>query len=513
MILINLGRFSLAFVSVAFLSTPAQASQPTAGRCDNLHKLAIPTVRIEAAALVDGAFTPPKGDVLIGLRSFCRVVGSAHPSPNSKIQFEVWLPSDNWNGKYLQVGNGGFAGAVPHAAMANGLRQSYAVAGTDDGTAPAGDPSFLRDADRVQDWGNRAPHSTAIAAKKVIEAFYGQPAERAYFQGCSKGGQEAMILAQRYPDDFDGLIGGNPVFDWTRAMAQWIWNAKSYSVLSAPEHATLHAHILKTCGRSTGDVIDGVIMNPSVCKPELDVLACADGKTEGCLSKNAIEAVMRIYAGPTNPRTRERIYPGMPYGSEGTPEDMGAYGWRGTAARVTSLAQPFFGVGLFDDASRNWRNFDFDRDLDNALKKYAPANEATSTDLSKFKARGGKLILYNGVDDPLYSVDHVVDWYRALAKQAGSIANAQEYVRLFLAPGMGHCGGGPGPNVVDPLPLLAAWVERGEAPASMPATKFKDNDIGKGIAATRPLCAWPQAARYRGAGSMQEARNFQCTTP
>jgi feruloyl esterase len=505
------------------------AAPAWAASCDSLASLTLPeSAKVESATEVAAGtpFTPPGGKAE-KLPAFCRVKAVATPTPTSKINFEVWLPAQGWNGKYFQVGNGGFAGAIIYTAMVDGLKRGYAVAGTDDGTAPPGDHSFLTDPARIEDWGSRAVHSTAVASKEVAAKLYGTAPKQAYFMGCSKGGHEAMMSAQKFPSDFTGIVGGNPAFDMTRLMAQMSWNAKHAAALSEAKMAVLHKGVLAACDRLDG-AADGVLADPQACKFETKSLQCKSADAGDCLTAAEVAAADAIYQGPTNPRTGESIYPGMPKGSEGpaTGKDFNsryAYGWQAMHDSPMVLPQPFYAVGVKGDPKWDWKTLDYDRDVVAARDKLGRLVDATSSGMFRFKGTGAKLILYMGLADPLYSPGQLVNWYgrvvqtQAPTQDAGAKAmdDTRTFARLFLLPGFGHCAGGPGPNVIDPLSALEAWVEQGHAPDHLFATKYEGTALGGGgkVERTARVCAYPQMAKLRDKADPKKAESYSCVTP
>lgn len=517
------------FGIVALAAVACVAATPLwAASCDSLSGLALPeSAKVESATdVAAGAFTPPGGRPE-ALPAFCRVKGLATPTPTSKINFEVWLPAERWNGKYLQVGNGGFAGAILYPAMIDGLKRGYAVAGTDDGTAPPGDHGFLRDPARIEDWGSRAVHGTAAAAKEVVAKRYGGAPKQAYFMGCSKGGHEAMMSAEKYPADFTGLVGGNPAFDMTRLMAQMIWNAKHAAALSEAKMAVLHKAVLAACDRQDG-AADGVLADPQSCRFEPKSLQCKSADAADCLTAEQVAAAEAIYQGPINPRTGESIYPGMPKGGEGPtplqdPNARYAYGWQAMHDTPMVLPQPFYGVGVKGDAKWDWKTLDFDRDVVAARDKLGGLVDATSSGMFRFKGTGAKLILYMGLADPLYAPGQLTNWYnrvvqtQAPTQEAGAKAleDTRSFARLFLLPGFGHCAGGPGPNVIDPLSALEAWVEQGQAPDHLHATKYAGAALQGGgkVERTARVCAYPQMARLRDKADPKKAESYSCANP
>jgi feruloyl esterase len=466
------------------------------------------------------------------LPSFCRVVARAQPSPQSNIVIEIWLPvGDAWNGKILGTGNGGFAGNIRFAALAGGLRRGYAVANTDMGTYPAATANLGYEAgngrpEAVKDWGYRATHEMALLTRKMVERFYGRAARHAYFAGCSTGGHQGLTEAQRYPDDYDAIIAGAPGNNRTHLHAMFTWLALTFRAPGAamgPQAFSLWTSALqKACaGRDGGAPGDGYFTDPTQCTLQPGALRCKPGNAAGtCLTEGQITALDRLYGGTRNPRTGGLIYPPEMRGIEG----LLALWFANPAASArpvpSDLSRWVFGPE-WDAAS-----FDFDKDMareDDALGRDV---NALDPDLSRFVARGGKLILFHGWADPVVSPVDTVSYFDRLYATG---AKKPSFARLFMVPGMSHCSGGPGadmfgqgaeypvrPDDADMLTLLDRWVERGVAPDTVVAVKLQNADPMTGIAApdapiaaSRPLCAYPNVPRYKG-GDRTLAASFRC---
>jgi len=507
-------------ISAACVLTPSAMSWAgKAESCDGLRTLSLADTTITAAELVSGGtFQPASGTPITRLPDFCRIAGTSSPTPTSKINFEVWLPVSGWNGKYQQVGNGGLAGSIQYAAMTPPLQQGYATSSTDDGTAPSGQTDWLNDIEKVKDWGYRAVHETAQNGRAIVEAFYNRPAQFAYFSGCSKGGHEAMMELQRFPEDFDGIVGGDPASDLTHLLAQQLWNPRallddSGGLIPQNKLTLLHNAVLSSCiGLDKGLSTDGFLNDPRDCHFDPAVLQCSGADTPDCLTAGQVAALNEIYQGPRNPRTHEQIFPGMPRGGEAPPGNLLGglvHGWQTYNGLQLLFPQPVLGITVFHDPNWDWTTFDFDADMTKVDEMLAPILNATDPNIAPFKSHGGKLIIYSGWDDPFYSGYRHVNYYKAIARLFGARAT-QQFARLFMVPGMGHCTDGPGPNTFDPVAALANWVEHGVAPAQIVATKHQDNDTTKPVEMTRPLCPFPQIAVYDGTGSTTDAGNFKC---
>jgi feruloyl esterase len=462
----------------------------------------------------------------------------ARPSSDSEIKFAVWLPVDGWNGKYRQEGNGGWAGAIPLQSMIDPLRRGYAVAATDDGH----EGSFVPNAswaighpEKLVDFGYRAVHETHEQATAIVRAFYGRDAARSYFMGCSDGGREALMEAQRYADDFDGIIAGAPANNWSHLFTGFIWNEQALLNNSASSIPAAKLPVIQNAALASCDVLDGIkdglIENPRVCHFDPGVLTCKGADSAGCLTPQQVDAVRKIYAGPKNPRSGEQIFPGYSRGTEAV-----AGGWAAWIAPATPsngiqflFGNSYYGQAVFENPKWDFRTLNFDSDVAFGDAKAGAVINSTSPDLRSFRARGGKLIQYHGWGDAAIAPASSIEYYESvrsfLAKfpdgRGESSRPVENFYRLFMVPGMAHCGGGAGPNSFgngpvasgtgpdrDVFAALERWVETGVAP---------DRLIGSGTvsekAMTRPLCAYPRVATYAGAGDSNDASSFACTVP
>jgi feruloyl esterase len=440
------------------------------------------------------------------------VAGGIKPSSDSDIQFEVWMPAAGWNGKFQGIGNGGFAGSIGYGQLATALRRGYATASTDTGhRGGATDASWaLGHPERVVDFGHRAIHETAVAAKAAIAAFYGGGPKRSYFNSCSNGGRQALMEAQRYPGDYDGIIAGAPANYWTHLIANSIWVANAMSEPGAhippAKLPAIEAAALASCDAKDG-VQDGIIDSPDKCGFQAASLLCKGAESDQCLTQAQVTGLEKILGGIRG--AKGRIYPGYVVGGM-----TGQGGWNdwitgGVPGRSLAFA---FGNGFFanvvhEDKAWDYRTFDPDRDTKKGDDKLAAILNATDPDLSKFRARGGKLILYHGWSDAAITPLNAIDYYKSVKDPAG-------FVRLFMVPGLQHCVGGPGVTdfgqgapgasgdaLHDVNAALEKWVEAGVAPAQIVAKKDRK---------TRPICPYPQVATYRGTGSTDEAASFVC---
>ena len=502
----------------------------SAATCEELAELKMPnTIITTAQSVAMGAFTPPTGSATPykELPAFCRVAGMIKPTSESEIKFEVWLPSANWNGKFQGIGNGGFAGSISYSGLAGALARGYATVSTDTGHS-GGDASWaLGHSEKLVDYGHRAIHEMTEKAKLVIKEFYGNGPKRSYFASCSNGGRQALMEAQRYPDDYDGIIAGAPANAFVQILTGFAWNMQATlsdpaSYIPEKKLKAIEAGVLAACDARDG-VNDGVLDDPTKCDFDPAILLCKGSETDECLTDSQVAALKKIYAGPRNPKGQQ-IIPGFTPGGE-----TGSGGWTGwiTGAAPTGAAQYFFATQAFKnmvyrDPKWDIKTFELERDGKLANDTLASMLNATDPNLKAFSARGGKLILYHGWNDAALPPVNTINYFQSVVAKLGQ-QQANSFLRLFMAPGVQHCAGGPGPdnfgqmvtsaqsNPENDLTLaLERWVEEGVAPEQIIATKRQGTNPQASVLRTRPLCAYPKVARYKGSGSTDEAANFNC---
>lgn len=483
-----------------------------AGTCDYLPSLNLPHARITSAKVVAATGSVPE---------YCRVEVHSYPSADSDITILVGLPTRSWNGKYLQLGNGGFGGVVAEPTSA--IQQGYAGAATDDGHQGSQfDGRFaLGHPEKVIDYGYRALKETSDIAKALITTFYGSSPKYSYFSGCSDGGREAMVVAQRYPQDWDGIIAGASANFWTHQMAGFTYNAQvlAASPLPATKLPAIQAAVLAQCDANDG-VVDGLVRNPLSCHFNPAALLCKGAvDSNSCLTPGEARTVRRIMDGPRDPRTGESIFPGFSFAAAGDPNLLALWMYPqpqyGFAISPTStFGRDFYKYMVFEDPNFDHLTLNFTTDIDFADTKLAATLNATNPDLSPLKARGAKVIMYHGYEDPAVAPRNSINYYESVvAAQRHVGGSADSFFRLFMAPGMGHCSGGPGPNTFDTLEALAKWVEQGQAPDRIIATKYVGDKPTNAVERTRPLCPYPKEAVYTGTGSSDDAANFVCAMP
>lgn len=509
--------------TTALLFATVFAPQPMSAvpheSCASLASVALPGTTITLAQEIAGpSFAPPGSAAMGDLPAFCRVTAVTRPA----VKFELWLPLESWNGKFQGVGNGANAGSISYAAMAGALKRGYATASTDTGHATSNgrDGSWaVGHPELVIDFGYRALHVTTDNAKKIAQAFYRQSPSHSYFNSCSTGGRQALMEAQRFPEDYDGIIAGDPAANWTHFQTGghlWIvlaLNKDPESYIPASKLPLLEGAVNAACDGIDG-IVDGVLDDPRKCKFDPQVLVCKAGQQpDSCLTAKQAKAVKDIWSGVRN-STGKEIYPAYMPGAEA------AGGWSaymtGTGPRTGNHWEQSDNVlkyMVFENPQWDFRTFDYDKDVPFADAKLGKILDAFSPDLTRFRQRGGKLISYHGWNDasisPLNSINYfesVVSFLQGKQSRRQAEERVQEFFRLFMVPGMLHCGGGPGPNSFDMLSALESWVEKQQAPEQVIASHSTRGVQDR----TRPLCVYPKVAVYSGRGSTNDAANFAC---
>jgi feruloyl esterase len=524
---------------VALLAASAGSAWAAGTSCEELTRLKLPHTEITAATMVaKGAFTPPPGGpgapagpppagapagappaggpggggrqnaIYATLPVFCRVMATLRPTSDSDIKIEVWLPADGWNGRLEAVGNGGFGSNIQYNGMAEAVARGYTSTGNNTGQTNNG-KDIVGHPEKLIDWGSRAVHEDVVAAKAIDAAFYGSAPKYSYWNSCSTGGRQGWVAAEYYPDDFDGLAIGDPANPMTRLQANNIWihlalTKDDASFISNEKWAAIHQWALKECDARDG-LKDGLIQNPMACNLDVKQLACKDGvDAADCLTAPQLEVLTKIATGSKNPRTGAQLYPGYPLGTAMAPGPVAGRNNPDGSAPATFQA-------LFQDANWDYHTFNFDTDTARADK--LGNNTINAVDPAKLKqlfAHGGKLLLYHGWNDPAITPLISIQLYEQAMAANGGSAKTSDEMRLFMVPGMNHCGGGEGPNTFDKVDPLAEWVEHGEAPDQIIASHL---DAAGQVDRTRPLCPYPQVAKYKGSGSIDDAQNFACVKP
>jgi len=508
--------------------------------CEQLAQLALPNANvISAQTVAAGAFTPPgnlppwmAGDASFykQLPAFCRVQVEDKPAADSDIKIEVWLPAANWNGKFRGQGNGGFAGQIDYRSLAVAVLQRYASAATDTGHAAEGTDAAwaLYHPKKIVDFAYRAIHEMTAVGKAAAKAFYGDAPKRAYFSNCSNGGRQALMEAQRYPDDYDGIIAGAPANYWTHLLASALWDAQATTLDPASYIPTSKipalAHAVNAACDAKDGVADGVLNDPRQCHVDPASLLCKAGDSDSCLTQPQVTALKKLYEGAHDSHGSQ-IFPGFVPGGE-----EGEGGWplwiTGQApgkSLLFAFGYGFFADMVYGDPAWDYKKANLDDAVATADKKFSGVLNATETNLKPFASHGGKLLIYHGWNDAAISPLNSINYYEAVVNKMGQ-KDADSFLRLYMVPGMQHCGGGPGPDVFgqfgfatandpqhDMYMALEQWVEKGAAPGNVIASKLQSPAPGAAVTETRPLCPYPQAAKYKGTGDTNDAANFVCS--
>jgi hypothetical protein len=516
---------SLLFLSAAVFSITALCAAARAESCASLANLALPDTTITTADLVtSGSFTPPYGAPTTDLPAFCRVSGILHPTSDSVIHFEVWMPAKGWNHRLLGTGNGGFAGTIYYGQLADSLKRGFAATGTDTGhQADAEDASWAyKHPEKIVDFGYRGLHLTTERAKTILDRFYGEAPKRSYFDSCSDGGREALMEAQRFPADYDGILAGAPANNWTKMVAAGVDESRVMlsnpaGYISSLKLPAITAAVLAQCDAKDG-LKDGILNDPRECRFDPETLQCKEGDELTCLTAPQVRTLKTLYHGGVDDAGK-LIFPGLMPGDEA---DL----WKSWIIQdgpgVSLYTQNYFRYMVFDDPSWNALTADTDAAVKAADSKTAQALNATDPDLSRFAARGGKLVMYHGWNDPAISPLNTINYYGQVQAKMGA-AKTAEFVRLYMVPGMGHCAGGPGATAFGQFGLptakgpkygifdaLESWEEHGTKPGDIIATKY--DKAGKTVM-TRPLCPYPQVAKYNGTGDPNDSASFACEAP
>ncbi len=538
----------LVFLASTFLLAAAALAQtPDATRCTNLQQLTLDEAHVTSAEVITaGGFvapprpTGPSEQIALykQLPAFCRIKIQSTPTPDSNIQIEVWLPAADWNHRFQGLGNGGFAGEIDFEGLARSLDSNNATAGTDTGHFANGiDASWaLHHPEKITDYGWRGIHLMTAKAKAVIAAYYGAPAQHSYFTACSDGGREALMEAQRFPADYDGILAGAPAYNWTTLLTSAAIGMQNLlsdnaSYIPAADVPLIHRAILGQCDKLDklpGDVNDGIVDDPRICHFDPARITCKSEHGRHCLSAAQVKSLTTLLSERSVGDTT--IPPIMAAGGELDPN-----GWpswitgkeRGKSA-MAAFGSGYFANMVYSDPKWDFRTFDPVAGLAAAREKTGEALDATNPDLSAFRNRGGKLILYHGWADAAISPLYSIHYYEEVQQKLGQNETAS-FTRLYLMPGVKHCAEGPGPDAIGQFGLpgmkesnagnnvihaLEDWVEAGKAPEAITATKYADlpNDHAnpQKVVMTRPICPYPQQARYKGKGSIRDAASFVC---
>lgn len=502
-------------ISVTAIILILFALPAAAGTCEGLASLELKDGKITSATLVEaGKFEPPAGGFMMGgpggasafknAPAFCRVTATLTPTPDSDIKIEVWMPSENWNGKFVGTGNGVWAGSIGHSAMVEPLSRGYAAAATDTGHVGSGmDAKWaVGHREKLIDFGHRAVHEMTVKAKTILKEYYGKKESLSLWVSCSTGGRQGLMEAYRYPDDYDGISSMAPANPMVGLMIGSLWSG--YAALKDDEHKLPRTKLMSSNGAyinkcdETDGLKDGIVSDPEGCSYDPGIIRCKDGENEDCLTAGQLEALRDVYNGVINPRTGELVFAGFSPGSEQL------------LAMLTGGPEPFmvaisyFRDIVFEDPEWDFKSFDYDRDLAASYKAGSDILDVPPDGFTKFFKGGGKLLLSHGWADGLIPAINTVTFYKAMTANMDP-DKAGDSVRLFMVPGMSHCGGGSGPGVLDMLSVIDEWASGGKAPDRIIASNPPNQKP-----MTRPICPYPQVAVYKGSGSTDDAANFVC---
>jgi Tannase and feruloyl esterase len=477
-----------------FLLTAVAAAQTPVRTCESLSTLTIPNTAIESAAVEPAAGGHP---------AFCRVTAVvSHPPAADRVHIWIALPATGWNGRFEGVGGGGFSGGNPNG-LAGPVSQGYAAGATDTGHE-GGSGSFALDANGRLNWllirdnAYLGIHEMTVMGKRLSEAFYGRAPQHSYFNGCSTGGRQGLSEAQRYPADYDGILSGAPAINWTKLHVEQMWGNVVMQQLNdlVPQckFATAQAAAVAACDGADG-VKDGVIENPRACTYDPKALV---GTSTACGDFTATDAevIRRIWQGPRR-QDGSFLWYGLQRG--------GDFSGLSTAGRPSPITLDWWRYFLTQNPQWDWRTLTpalYEQYWDQSVEEFSAVLATDNPDLSAFRDRGGKLVLWHGWSDQLIYPEGTIDYYQRVQKQMGGADATSQFARLFLAPGVGHCGGGPGPAPAGQFDAVVRWVEQGQAPETLDTVRHK-----------HPLCQFPAVARYKGTGSPDDAANFTCAAP
>jgi feruloyl esterase len=514
--------------TAAAVHIPASAAAPAGpATCESLASLVLPHAKINAVqSVAPGAFVAPVAPVAAGREgaagrgagggpapnpyenapAFCRVSATLTPSADSDIKVEVWLPASGWNGKYEAVGGGGWAGVISYPAMAAAITAGYATASTDTGHIGGTADFALGHSEKLVDFGYRAIHETTVLAKPIIDAFYGSAPKISFFNGCSTGGRQAITEAQRYPDDFDAIVAGASAWDGMRmhavrvALSQKI-NSNPDGVIPPAKLPMIHAAVLDACDALDG-VKDGVLENPLQCHFDYAKLACKGADGPDCLTQGQVESAKALTSPIKNAKTgkvidQRHLMPGTELG----------FATLGGAAPLGLSTSGLANI-LFKDPGWDWHTFEVAKDFDRAAQADGSALFSGDPNLKPFFDRGGKLLMYHGwTDQQVTPMESTIYWDKVV-KTVGKDA-ATKGIALYMVPGMNHCLGGAGTDTFDKMGAIEGWVATGSAPKQIVASHRTAGKVDK----TRPLCRFPEVAKYKGTGDTNDAASFACGLP
>ena len=503
--------FSLAVLMATLLAPAPEPARAAPASCESLASLQLRNGTVTSAAdVAAGAFSPPGAATVLpgAARAYaaapavCRVTATLKPTADSDIKVEIWLPKSGWNGKLQAVGNGGWAGTIPYTALAAAVTRGYAGAATDSGHSTPGASFVIGHPERVIDYAHRSLHEMAVAAKAVVNAGLGSGPKLSLWNGCSTGGNQGLTIASKYPEDFDAIVAGAPPDPRARLMSVRVLinrlvNRSSTSAIPPSKYPAIHRAVMAACDKLDG-AEDGVVENPRACRFDPKVLECKDGDGPSCLTAEQVETAKLVYSEVKHPATGRTLYaPLLVPGSE--------LAWA-TLAGPQPFPNALDAYRFLAHANPDWdpKSFDVNTDIELMDRAGAVLNTVTP-DLRPFFKRGGKLLMYHGWNDRQVPAMSSVTYFERVLETAGR-QSAGASIQLYMVPGMDHCQGGVGTDTFDKVAALEQWVTSGRAPSSIVASHATEGKIDR----TRPLCPYPQIARYKGTGDIADAANFAC---
>jgi Tannase and feruloyl esterase len=534
-------RIVLLLLATAFLHAHSARAQTQGKTCEGLAQgLGISDGKITSAEVVAaGAFVQPglKPDekppaVYATTPAFCRVTATLAPTSDSDIKVEVWMPLTGWNGKFRGQGNGGFAGRIDYEALAAAVSNGYASGATDTGHSTTDAKWALGHPEKIVDYGYRGIHEMTVQSRSIVQAFYGSAPSRSYFASCSNGGRQALMEAQRYPADYDGILAGAPANNWTPMLSAGI---HALQALDGPGYIpgakvpAIAKAVVAACDAKDG-ITDGVLNYPPACHFDPEAMLCKGADSDSCLTAPQIASLKAIYAGARD-ASGHLIFSGTPPGAEDGPGGWATwiFGKEEGKSAVNFFVTGYFSNMVYDSKEWDFRTANVDAALQLATQKTGSTMNATDPNLKPFFSRGGKLIMYHGWNDPAISAFNSINYYQSVSETLGA-KETERSLRLYMVPGMQHCGGGPGATSFgqddadiphdaqhDIFTSLVDWVEKGNAPSTLIASKISEHAASDPPPPgsmkpemTRPLCPYPKEIQYSGKGDSHLASSFSC---
>lgn len=502
-------------MTALLLASTSGGTAYAATTCEAASHADLPGAQITATTLVAKGALPappsfnggPPSPTNVALYStmpaFCRIEADLHPTADSDIKIEVWAPVEGWNGRLQLSGNGAYQGSIQYGDMVIGVAKGYAMASSNTGHTPDHNQDFyVGHPEKVIDWETRAVHETAVAAKAVVASLFGSGPKYSYWNSCSTGGRQGWIAAEYFPEDFDGLAIGDPANPMTRLQGTSIWynlmlNRSTTSFIPVEKWAMIHQTFTQDCDAKDG-LQDGLVENPLACQFDPKRLLCKGEDGPSCLTAPQLDSLIATTQGLRSPKTGEQLYPGFPLGSALLPGPVAGKNPDGSGPQTYRI--------LDNDPDWDFHRFAIDTDIPRADKLgYQTMNAVNPEELKALFARGGKVLMYHGWDDPAITPMIGLKLYSDAVEANGGPEKTKDLIRLFMIPGKAHCG-----NPFDQMDVITKWVEQGIAPDTI-TVPYAATDAHP--ARTRIVCAWPQVSRYSGKGSVDQAASFACVKP